>query len=120
MESPPTITFDRVDEIQNFFMNSALGQAWSRIHKIFKFHHLFQKLLVIWEGGGGGGGGRHTNSAFYSVKLCVMINFSLCHNKVLCFSFAVVVYACIAYMQWFYLMKEAVICDKNSGLKRST
>ena len=31
-------------------------------------------------------------SAFYSVKLCVMINFSLRHN-VLCFSFVVVLYS---------------------------
>ena len=41
---------------------------------------------------GGGGGGGHSTSAFYSVKLCVMINFSLCHN-VLCFSFVVVLYS---------------------------
>ena len=46
--------FNRVDEIQNFFMNSALGQAWSRKYDIFKFHQLFLKLLVM--GGGGGGG----------------------------------------------------------------
>ena len=40
-----------------------------------KFHQLFQKLLVMGGGGGGGGrgGGVHSNSAFYSVKLCVMI-----------------------------------------------
>ena len=44
---PPTITFDRVDEIQKFFMNSALGQAWSRNHNIFKCH----KLLLMGEGG---------------------------------------------------------------------
>ena len=34
----------------------------------------------------------HSTSAFYSVKLCVMINFSLCHN-VLCFSFVVVLHS---------------------------
>ena len=33
---PPAITLDRVNEIQFFFVNSALGQAWNRIHKIFK------------------------------------------------------------------------------------
>ena len=48
-----------------------------------KFHQLFQKLLVL-------GGGGHSN--FYSVKLCVMINFSLQHN-VLCLSFVVVLYS---------------------------
>ena len=37
-------------------------------------------------------GGGHSASAFYSVKLCVMINFSLRHN-VLCFSFVVVLYS---------------------------
>ena len=41
---------------------------------------------------GGGGGGGHSASTFYSVKLCVMINFSLHHN-VLCFSFVVVLYS---------------------------
>ena len=40
-----------------------------------KFHQLFQKLLVI-EGGRVG----HSNSAFFSVKLCVMINFNLQHK----------------------------------------
>ena len=44
-------------------------------------------------GGGGGGGGRH--SAFYSVKLCVVVNFSLRHN-VLCFSFVDSVYSLYA------------------------
>ena len=45
------------------------------------------------EGGGREGGGReHSNSTFYSVKLCVMINFSLNHN-VLCLSFVVVLYS---------------------------
>ena len=50
-------------------------------------------------GGGGGrgrregeGGGGHSASTFYSVTLCVMINFSLRHN-VLCFSFVVVLYS---------------------------
>ena len=41
---------------------------------------------------GGGGGGGHSAFAFYSVKLCVMINFSLRHN-VLSFSFVVVLYS---------------------------
>ena len=38
------------------------------------------------------GGGGHSTSAFYSVILCAMINFSLRHN-VLCFSFVVVFYS---------------------------
>ena len=80
-----------------------------------KFHKLFQKLLVM----GAGGGVRHSNSTFYSVKLCVMITFSLYHN-VLCLSFVVFCTPRIAYMQllkWFYLMKEVVMCNKNLRLK---
>ena len=50
-----------------------------------KFHQLFQKLLVM--GGGGGGGERgHFNSAFYSVKLCVMIP-TQCALIKFCYSF---------------------------------
>ena len=81
-----------------------------------KFQKLFQKLLVM---GAGGEGGRHSNSTFYSVKLCVMINFSLHHN-VLCLSFVVFCTARIAYMQllkWFSLMKEVVMCNKHLRLK---
>ena len=48
-----------------------------------KFHQLVQRSLVT--------GGRG-HSAFDSVKLCAMINFSLRHN-VLCFSFVVVLYS---------------------------
>ena len=76
-----------------------------------KFHQLFQQLVM------GGGGGVHSNFAFYSVKLCVMINFSLQHN-VLHLSFVVVLYS--LYMQllkWFSLMKEVVMCNKNLRLK---
>ena len=49
-----------------------------------KFHQLFQRSLVI--------GGGDSAFAFYSVKLFVMINFSLGHN-VLSFSFVVVLYS---------------------------
>ena len=42
-----------------------------------KLHHLFQKLLVM----GGGGGGGHSNSTFYSVELCVMINLQTSLNN---------------------------------------
>ena len=49
-----------------------------------KFHQHFQRSLVMGEG--------HSTSAFYSVKLCVMINFSL-HHDVLCFSFVVALYS---------------------------
>ena len=72
-----------------------------------KFHQLFQKLLVIGGGGGGGAERGHSNSAFNSVKLCVMINFNLQHN-VFCLSFVVVL---------FSLMKEVVMCNKNLRLK---
>ena len=67
-----------------------------------KFHQLFQKLLVM-EGGGGG-----SNSAFYSVKLCVMINFSLRHN-VLCLSFVVVLYS----MYGLYAIIKMVLLDER-------
>ena len=77
-------------------MNPALCHAGSRIYKISS-----TLSKAIGDGGGGGeGGGGHSTSAFYSVKLCVMINVSLRHNvHMLCFSFAVVLYPCIAYMQ---------------------
>ena len=56
-----------------------------------KFHHFFS--IVIDDGGGGGGGeGGDSSTAFYSVKLCVMINLNLRHN-LLCFSFVVVLYS---------------------------
>ena len=65
-------------------MNPALCHAGSRIHKISS---TLSKVIGDWGGGGG-----HSDCAFYSVKLCVMINFSLRHN-VLCFSFVVVLYS---------------------------
>ena len=70
-----------------------------------KFPQLFQKLLVM---GGGGGGGGHSNSVFYSVKLCVMINFSLQHN-VLCLSFVIVFYS----MYSLYTVIKRVLLDKR-------
>ena len=48
-----------------------------------KFHKPAFKVI-----GDEGRGRRHSNSTFYSVKLCVMINFSLHHN-VLCLRFVV-------------------------------
>ena len=68
-----------------------------------KFHQLFQQVLVI-----GGGGGLHSNQAFYSVKLCVMINFSLQHN-VLCLSFVVVLYS----MYSLYGVIKMVLLDER-------
>ena len=80
-----------------------------------KFYQLFQRSLVRGRGGGG-----HSTSAFYSVKLCVMINFSLRHN-VLCFSFVVVLYSMYSLhaklLKWFSLMKEIVMCNNNLKLK---
>ena len=67
------------------------------------FHQLFQKLVVM-----GGGEGGHSNFAFYSVKLCVMINFSL-HNNVLCLSFAVVLYSTYS----LYAVIKMVLPDKR-------
>ena len=68
-----------------------------------KFHQLFQKLLVM-RGGRGG----HSNSAFYSVKLCVMINFSLQRNM-LCLSFVVVLYS----MYSLYAVIKMVLLDER-------
>ena len=70
-------------------MNPALCDAGSRFHKISS---TLSKVIGNWGGGGGGEGRGHSASTFYSVKLCVMINFCLCHN-VLCFSFVVVLYS---------------------------
>ena len=57
-----------------------------------KFHQFFQMLLVMGRGRWGGGEGGDSSTAFYSVKLCVMINLNLRHN-LLCFSFVVVLYS---------------------------
>ena len=84
-----------------------------------KFHQLFQKLLVMGRGEGKEGWG-HSNYAFYSVKLCVMINFSLRHN-VLCLSFAVVLYFIdnlYAVIKMVLLDEEVVMYNKNLRLKR--
>ena len=71
---------------------------------LIKFHQLFQRSLVMGMGGGRG----HSTSAFYSVKLCVMINFSLCHN-VLCFSFVVVLYS----MYSLYAIIKVVLLNEG-------
>ena len=85
------------------------GNELSRDHVVMlgagfiKFHQLFQKLLVM------GGGEGHSNSVFYSVKLCVMmINFSLQHN-VLCLSFVVVLYS----MYSLYAVIKRVLLDER-------
>ena len=71
--------------------------------RFIKFHQLFQKLLVM-----GGGGGGHSNFAFYSVKLCVLINFSHQHN-VLCLSFVVVLYS----MYSLYAAIKIILLDER-------
>ena len=63
-----------------------------------KFYKLFQKLLVM-EG---------EDSTLYSLKLCVMINFSLHHN-VLCLSFVVVLYS----MYSLYAVIKMVLLDER-------
>ena len=67
-----------------------------------KFHKLFQRSLLMGRGGG------HYASAFYSVKLCVMIKFSLRHN-VLCFSFVVVLYS----MYSLYAIIKVVLLNER-------
>ena len=62
-----------------------------------KFHQLIGD-----EGGGG-------QSSFYSVKLCVLINVSLCHN-VLCFSFVVVLYS----MHGLYAVIKVFLLNEGS------
>ena len=69
--------------------------------EIIKFPKLFQKLLVM-------GGGGHSNSTFYSLKLCVMINFSLNHN-VLWLSFVVVLYSVYS----LYAVIKMVLFDER-------
>ena len=84
-------------------MNPALCDAGSRIHKISS---TLSKVIGDWGGGGGGGG--HSASAFYSVKLCVMINFSLRHNGI-CFSFVVVLYS----MYSLYVIIKVVLFNER-------
>ena len=78
-------------------MNPTLCDAGSRIHKISS------KVIGDWGGGGG-----HSASAFYSVKLCVMINFGLRHNR-LCFSFVVVLYS----MYSLYAIIKVVLLNER-------
>ena len=66
----PTNNFDRVDET---LLSVTLAAGF------IKFHQLFQRSLVI----GGGGDGGHSASAFYSVKMCVMINLT---SVTMCFA----------------------------------
>ena len=87
--------------IQRFFMNHALCHTGSRIHKISS---IFSN--VIGDGGGGGGGRGDSSTAFYSVKLCVMIN--LRHN-LLCFSFVVVLYS----MYSLYTIIRVALFDES-------
>ena len=100
---PPPITLIEWMKLNAMiFMNPALSDAGSGIHKISS---TFSKV------NGDGGGGGHSASAFYSVKLCVMINFSLRHN-VLCFSFVVVLYA----MYGLYAIIKVVLLNESDCL----
>ena len=118
-----------VDEIQRFFMNHGLCHTgggggggggggwnskifyeswslshWGRIHKISSI----LSNVIGDGGGGGGGGGGYSFTAFYSVKLYVMINLNLRHN-VLCFSFVVVLY----YMYGLYAIIRVTLFDER-------
>ena len=86
-------------------MVTELGHAGSRIHKISS-----TLSTVI----GDGEGGVHSNSTFYFVKLCVIINFSPQHN-VLCLSFVVVLYSMYslyAVIKMVLLDEEVVMCNQ--------
>ena len=92
-------------------MNPGLCHAESRIHKISS---TLSKVIGDW---GGGGGGRVL--AFYSVKLCVMINFILRYN-VFCFNFVVVLHSmfCLyAIIKVVLLNEKVVMCNNNLRLK---
>ena len=73
-----------------------------------KFHQLFQRSLVMGGGGGGVRGHSTFSSSLPSLKLCVMINFSLRHN-VLCFSFVVVLYS----MYSLYAIIKVVLLNER-------
>ena len=73
-----------------------------------EFYKLFQKLLVIVCVCVGGGGGGHSNSTFYSVKLCVMINFGIHHNA-LCLGFVAVLYS----MCGLYAVIKMILLDEK-------
>ena len=93
-------------------MNPGLCHAGSRIHN-------FSSTLSNIIGEGGGGGVLLLRLAFYSVKLCVMINFSLRHN-VLCFSFVVILhfmYSLYAIIKVVLLNEKVVMCNNNLRLK---
>ena len=66
-----------------------------------KFHKLFEKLVVMGAGG-------HSSSTFYSVKLCVITNFTLHHN-VFCLSFVAVLYS----MYSLYEVIKMVLFDER-------
>ena len=83
-------------------MNPALCDAGSRIHKM---PSALSKVIGYW---GGERGVKHSASAFYSVKLCVMVNFSLCHNM-LCVSFLVVLYS----MYILYTITKVVLLNEK-------
>ena len=71
---PSNVSFDvyfRKALSKQLYLVTELGHAGSRIYKISS-----TVSKVIGDGVRGG----HSNSAFYSVKLCVMVNFSLHHN----------------------------------------
>ena len=57
----------------------------------------------------GGRGRGHSASAFYSVKLCVMINFNLRYNVLNCFSFVVVLYS----MYGLYAIIKVVLLNER-------
>ena len=68
---------------------------------IHKFYQPFQRSLLV-KGG-------DCTSAFYSVKLCVMINFSLRHNVHALFSFVVVFYS----MYSLYAIIKVVLLNER-------
>ena len=77
----------------------ALCHTGSRIYEVLS---ILSKVI------GDRGGERHSTSAIYSVKLCVIINCSLSHN-VLCFSFIAVLYSIYS----LYAVIKMVLLDER-------
>ena len=99
LPAPPPITFIEWMKFKDFY--ESLVSVTQKFINSFKGH---------WWWGGGGGGELRLRLAFYSVKLCVVINFSHRHN-VLCFSFVVVFHS--MYVCMHAIIKVVLLNEKG-------